>query len=212
VKLYPLVLLLPLALARCWRAIAWGVVSAVLIVLAQTDLGRDWTPWVQFADFYSRVYPGEIAFRNSSFHSVAYNTLRFLFDRPTGTQLALVQLASGAFSLAMVGWLLLRALARERIGGPASERLFANAADALAFSLLISPSVWEHHFVFALPLVILAFATRWRESPVALAVCAFLILGMPTFDLFPLSYHRGVGLLGLLVVTRPSGPIRSDRP
>jgi hypothetical protein len=30
------------------------------------------------------------------------------------------------------------------------------------------------------------------------AVSVFLILGMPTFDLFPLSYHRAAGLLGLL--------------
>jgi hypothetical protein len=210
VKLYPLVLLLPLALGRCWRAIAWCAVGAVLIVLAQTDLGRDWTPWAQFAEFYSRVYPGEIAFRNSSFHSVAFNTLRFLFGRPTGGLLALVQYASGAFSLAMIAWLLSRALARERAGGAATDRLLANAADALAFSLLISPSVWEHHFVFALPLVILAFATRWRERPVAVAVCAFLILGMPTFDLFPLSYHRGAGLLWLLTVTRPERLSRAE--
>ncbi|HEY8156257.1 MAG TPA: glycosyltransferase 87 family protein [Myxococcota bacterium] len=203
VKLYPLVLLLPLGLARCWRAIAWTAAACLLIVLAQTDLGRDWTPWRQFADFYSRAYPGEIAFRNSSFHSVAFNTLRFLFDLPPGSLRAPVRLAASAFSLAMALWLLLRTLARERAGGPAPDRLLANAADALAFSLLISQSVWEHHFLFALPLVILAIATRWQQRPLAVAVSVFLILGMPTFDLFPLSYHRAAGLLWLLAVTRP---------
>ena len=206
VKLYPLVLLLPLALARCWRAVAWSAAGCALVVLAQTDLGRDWTPWLQFADFYSRVYPGEMAFRNSGFHSVLFNTLRFLFDLPPGSLRAPVRLAASAFSLAMALWLLLRTLARERAGGPAPDRLLTNAADALAFSLLISQSVWEHHFVFALPLVILAVATRWRERPLAVAVCVFLMLGMPTFDLFPLSYHRAAGLIGLLVVTRPSRP------
>ena len=109
----------------------------------------------------------------------------------------------------MALWLLLRSLARERAGGPAHGRLLANAADALAFSLLISQSVWEHHFLFALPLVILAVATRWRERPLAVAVSVFLVLGMPTFDLFPLSYHRAAGLIGLLVVTRPEPRLRS---
>lgn len=203
VKLYPLVLMLPLALARCWRAIAWTAAGGALIVLVQTDFGRDFTLWRQFADFYARVYPGEIAFRNNSFHSLVYNTVRFLFARPTAGLLATVQLASSAFSLAMGVWLLLRTLARERAGGAASDRLLANSADALAFSLLISQSVWEHHFLLALPLVILAIATKWRERPLAVAVCVFLMLGMPTFDLFPLSYHRAAGLLGLLAVTRP---------
>jgi hypothetical protein len=203
VKLYPFVLLLPLAFARCWRAVAWTAAGFVLIVLVQTDLGRDWTVWRQFADFYSRVYPGEIAFRNNSFHSIAYNTLRFLVARPTAGLLALVQLASSVFALAMALWLLLRTLARERAGGSAEGRLLASAADALAFSLLISQSVWEHHFLLALPLVILAVATRWRERPVLVGACVFLVLGMPTFDLYPLSYHRAAGLIGLLVVTRP---------
>src|SRR5262245_65534 len=205
VKLYPLVMLLPLALARCWRAIAWSLAGGALIVLFQTDFGRDWTVWRQFAHFYSRVYPGEIAFRNSSFHSVAYNTLRFLWVRPSAGLLPLVQLASSAFGLAMGLWLLLRSIARERSGAAEPDRLLANAADALAFSLLISQSVWEHHFLFALPLVILAVATRWRERPLAVAISAFLVLGMPTFDLYPLSYHRLAGLIGLLVVTRPAG-------
>jgi hypothetical protein len=44
-----------------------------------------------------------------------------------------------------------------------------------------------------LPLVILAVATRWRERPLAVAISAFLVLGMPTFDLYPLSYHRAAG-------------------
>ena len=203
-KIYPLVVLLPLLLARCWRAIAWTLAGGALIVWLQTDFGRDWTVWRQFLDFYGRVYPGEIAFRNSSFHSIAYNTLRFLWVRPSGGLLALVQLASSVFGLAMGLWLLLRTLARERSGAAGPDRLLANGADALAFSLLMSQSVWEHHFLFALPLVIVAVAMKWRERPLAVAISAFLVLGMPTFDLYPLSYHRLAGLIGLLAVTRPA--------
>jgi hypothetical protein len=120
--------------------------------------------------------------------------------------------AASAFSLAMAAWLCLRCAARERSarepGGPEAEpRLLANGADALALSLLISQSVWEHHFLLALPLVIQAVATRGRERPGAIAAATFLMLGMPTFDLFPLAHHRAAGLLWLLVLSRP----RADR-
>jgi hypothetical protein len=210
VKLYPLVVLLPLLFARCWRAIAWTFAGAALILWFQTDFGRDWTIWRQFLDFYGRVYPGEVAFRNSSFHSLAYNTLRFLWVRPSGDLLALVRILSSVFSLAMGLWLLLRTVARERAAAPGPDRLLTNGADALAFSLLISQSVWEHHFVLALPLVILAAATRWRERPLAVAIPAFLVLGMPTFDLFPISYHRAAGLIALLVLTHPPRAARAS--
>ena len=131
-KLYPLVLLLPLALARCGRAVGWTAVGFAAIVLAQTELGRDWTPWLQFADFYSRVYPGEVAIRNSSFHAIAFNTLHLLFDLPPASLRAPVRFAATLFSLAMGLWLLLRGLARQRIGGDA----LIWTRRPLAFSLL----------------------------------------------------------------------------
>jgi hypothetical protein len=88
--------------------------------------------------------------------------------------------------------------------GPAERR---PARAGPAFSLLISQSVWEHHFLLALPVAILAVETRWRERPLAVAVSLFLVLGMPTFDLYPLGYHRLAGLIGLLVLTRPKRPL-----
>ncbi len=213
-KLYPLVLLLPLALARCGRAIAWTGAALAGIALLQTDLGRDWTLWLQFADYYRGQFPGEIAFRNNGFHSLAFNTLRFATGAAPAELRAPLRAASGAFALAVAVWLGLRCLARERRGlgtdaaapgsaPPAELRLCANGADALACSLLISQSVWEHHFVFALPLMLLGAAWRGRERPGALALAGLLVFGLPTFDLFPLSYHRAAGLLLLLGLTRP---------
>src|SRR5262245_13009579 len=211
-KLYPLVLLAPLAAARRWRAIAWTAVAAAAIALAQTDLGRDSRAWRDFAEFYARVYPGEIAFRNASFHSLAWNAGQLLFGLAPEALRAPVGRAASAVSLAMAAWLGLRIASRERAGrrapatgdGAAAERrLLASSADALAFSLLISQSVWEHHFLFALPLVIEAVATRGRERPAAVAVSAFLLLGMPTFVLFPFGSRRAAGLLALVVLTRP---------
>jgi hypothetical protein len=81
--------------------------------------------------------------------------------------------------------------------------LYGHAVDALALALLVSPTVWEHHYVLALPLVLWAAAKRGRDRPWPVAIGAFLMLAVPTFDLFPLSYHRIVGLVLLLILTSP---------
>lgn len=202
VKLYPLTLLLPLVVSRRWRTavVALGVFAA--IVALQTGFGRDLSLWTSFADFYSRV-GGEVAFRNGSLHSVLFNTLALL-----GRPAAAAPVASAVAKVASAGalaWLALRVLARERErrGGRAEDdaSFLADAADCLALALLVSPSAWEHHFVFALPLVLVAVATRGSERPGTVALGAFLMLGMPTFDLFPFGYHRLAGLLLLLWIT-----------
>jgi hypothetical protein len=206
IKLYPLVLLLPLAADRCGRALSWSAAAFAGIVVLQTDLLRDWTPWIQFAEFYRSVYPGEVAFRNNSFHSLAHNTLRLVFGLSRSDFREELRLVTSAFSLVMAGWLLLRIARRaRRRDRDAAWRLRAGA-DALAFSLLISQSVWEHHYLLALPLVIHAAAGPGRERPVAVAVAAFLAIGLPTVDLFPLSYHRAAGLVWLLSMTAPGRP------
>ena len=75
--------------------------------------------------------------------------------------------------------------------------------DAVALTLLISPLVWENHYVLAVPLALWAVATRWRDRPWQIGIGVFLMFALPTFDVFPLSYHRIVGLLMLLQLTSP---------
>jgi hypothetical protein len=67
----------------------------------------------------------------------------------------------------------------------------------------VSPSVWEHHYVLALPLALWAVALRGRDRPGLVALGIFLMLCMPTFDLYPLSLHRLAGMLMLLGLTPP---------
>jgi hypothetical protein len=223
-KLYPLILLVPLAASGRWRAMLWTFVAVAAIALLQTDLGRDWTVWRWFVDFFFAHFPGEKALRNNSLHSLFFNLLKLCFadrspalwGRVLGTALSLATLAAGV-------WFLQRLWVRERVfragasAGPAGDesardarRFLAHGADALAFALLVSPSVWEHHYVLALPLALWAVATRWRERPGGLALGIFLMLAMPTFDLFPLSYHRLAGMLLLLALTSPGALARSE--
>jgi hypothetical protein len=210
VKLYPAVLVLPLLAARAWRVVVLAGVAFAAVVALQTDGLRDWTLWRQFADFYTRIYPGEFAYRNNSFHSLAWNTLRLVFDAPPQAIRTPIRLASSAVSLAMAAWLCVRIAARARAAraeGDTGARLAADGADAMAFSLLISQSVWEHHYVLAIPLAIRAVALRGADRPLAVFLAVLLALGMPTFDLFPFSYHRVVGLLSLLLLVGPRAAV-----
>ena len=223
-KLYPLILLIPLAASGRWRAMLWTVVAFTAIALLQTDLGRDWTVWRWFVDFFLAHFPGERAFRNNSLHSLFFNTLRLFFaDRSPEVWRRVLGAGLGLATLAAGVWFLQRLWARERAfravasSGRAGDesardarRFLAHGADALAFALLLSPSVWEHHYVLAIPLALWAVAMRWRDRPGALALGIFLMLAMPTFDVFPLSYHRLAGMLLLLALTSPGAVARAD--
>ena len=207
VKLYPLLLALPLALRRRLRALGWSALWLVGIALLLADFGRDLQLWRWYADFMREQFPGEIALRNTSAHAIVYNTTLLLTGAPRAV-VPIATLASAGFGL----WYLARATLRERAlravrgdaaADPADDAraLAAHGADALAFALLVSPSVWEHHYVMALPLALWAVALRGVERPGLVALGIFLMLGMPTFDLFPLSLHRLAGMLLLLALT-----------
>ena len=214
-KLYPLILLVPLAVVRRWQAIAWTLAGFAAIAFVQSDFGRSWTLWEQFLGFASSGVRGEIAFRNNSLHSFFFNAIRFTIGDPRNRYRGEVDVAVALASLALLLWFFVRvfcrareARARIRVLPDASaaatlarSAYLGHAADALAFALLLSPSVWEHHYILALPLAIWAVATRWGERSGAVVLGVFLMLAMPSLDLFPLSYHRIAGMLLLLLLT-----------
>ena len=197
-KLYPLLICLPLLLTGHWQALVWTAAWLAGIGVALAGFGSDFTLWGWYLEFMRQAFPGEIALRNTSAHAVFWNATRLLFGEPRFVGW-LVPAAVAAAS----GWYLARAWLRER--GAAAEgafrRLAVHGSDALAFALLVSPSVWEHHYVLALPLALWAVALRGRERPGLVALGIFLMLCMPTFDLYPLSLHRLAGMLLLLALT-----------
>jgi hypothetical protein len=209
VKLYPLLLLFPLSLCGRGAAAAWTLGAAAGISVLGSDLARDWTLWSQYAALVGSGFPGEVAFRNNGLHSMAFNTARLVFGA-SGAEAPVrwfVRLATLAFGV----WALVRFAQRERArrrGGALGldARCFAaHGADALAFALLASPSVWEHHYVMALPLALVACVARGADRPGLVALGLFLMLAMPTFDLFPFGYHRFAGMLVLLAASSPRG-------
>jgi hypothetical protein len=80
-KLYPLLLGLPLLLTRHWRASLWTAfwLAAVGAGSAAAAGGPIWS-W--YLEFLRQDFPGEIALRNTSAHAVVWNATRLLFGEP----------------------------------------------------------------------------------------------------------------------------------
>lgn len=213
-KLYPFVLAAPWLLARRWAALCALVAGAALLLLLSTAGGRDWSIWAHWLAFF-RAFPVGTRVRDNSLHSLSWNLLlplKRLLDLPDPSYASVVGLLTTILSLAVLGWFIWRVARRQRTdSSPADLRLLHQSLDLWTATLLLSPVVWEHHYLFALPLVLWAFAWhRHRPWPVILA--AALIFWLPTFHLYLLSYHRLAGLLLLFWLTRPLHSDASSAP
>ena len=207
-KLQPAILLLPWGLTQQWRALAGCGAGVLFIALLQTSGGSDWTLWQQFYQFAFQ-FPQGAHYRDNGLHSLVYNTLSLARTLPVRAGLALsIEWVWRALALAAAAWMLWRGWQRESARERLSDafRHGGHAADALALILLAAPLVWEHHYVLAIPLFLYAAAGWGRTHPVPLGSAAVLCFAIPTFDVFPWSYHRLAGLLWLLWRTRsPEG-------
>jgi hypothetical protein len=218
-KLYPLLLALPMLLVRSWKALLGIAAGAAAVFLLQTRLGTDLRVWQQFWAV-AGSFPRSHAFRDNSMQSVVVNLARFSLP-PLGVSEAwTARVASWivtAASLAVLAWFAARFLRREaafhRLASEPGEalagrdlsffRLSGHVADCTALMLLVSPMVWEHHYVLVLPLAVWAVATRGPSRPWAIGLALVLMLAVPTFDVFLFSEHRIAGLLTLVALTPP---------
>ena len=62
---------------------------------------------------------------------------------------------------------------------------------------------WEHHYVLAIPLAVMAIGMYRDTFRFSLWLAVLLIFVFPVTDIFILSLNRIVGLLMLLYLTRP---------
>jgi hypothetical protein len=210
-KLYPAILMVPAALAKEFRFILWTVLCIVAVLLLQVAYSGQPALYGQYLTFM-RDFPGGTAFRDNSTHSLVFNTVRALtgFQGAEGPVLAVTRAIVLVLSAAAVAYFGLRFAARERLGNGEGQpdmavgaRLRAHMMDSIAALMVLSPIVWEHHYVLMIPVAVWAFATVGRNLLPAAAVGAFLMFAVPVFDVYPLSYHRLAGLVLLLACTHP---------
>lgn len=211
-KVYPALLVIPFIAARQWRWLAWCAASQVLILGATSVL----TDPRYYLDFIGQLGSlRETGLRNTAPGVFIANTFRiFGIQRPVLETILSFAMRLGllaAFTVAAVRIVRRRLL--DTGSGPAGIVLGGYALVPIAM-LLVSPSVWEHHYV----LLILSFpivATLLRtpgETGTLLMAWAFVFV-LPVVELYPFSYLPLLAmalLVGLLWVLahRPRG----DRP
>lgn len=215
IKMYPFILMMPWAALRKWRLLIGSAAGLIGIAILQTNLGRDWTLLRYFFD-YLKVVSKPTPYRNNSVNSLVYNFFKVpntLFSTPFDIVPAIVSV----ITLVIAIWFLFRFVRREKIyrnstSGLSFEgqsywnevfRMYGHSMDAVALGLLISPSVYEHHYIVLIPVALWAITIRRLDKPIAVGLAIFLIFCIPTFDLFPLSFHRLIGLLMLVHLTNP---------
>ena len=217
IKLYPVLLLAPLLITRRYRAVLWSFLGMIALFLAGTDLGRNVEPWRQFMGLLG-AFPKGLAIRDNGIYGIVFNSLEEfgkLFGASLTKNAYLIRSLAWAVMAGSVCWFVWRGARRERafrdsegkgrageqVGWANLSRLYGHAFDSMALGLMISPRVWEHHFVLAIPVALWALIARGAEKPWKIGIGWFLMLVVPTFDVYPLSYHRVAGLIVLLTAT-----------
>ncbi|MFH0922025.1 MAG: glycosyltransferase family 87 protein [Fibrobacterota bacterium] len=214
-KLYPVLILLPWAVLRRTRALAFAALGGVAILAVQTHGFTDWTLYGQFFSFFLHDYPQYTHYRNNCFYSLAANTFTMIRYHVVGMDGQTWRIFSGTFSSAAVllciAWFAWRGL-RRRLSFLSAlhygqDRATANEEherrwllDMLPLMLLVSPTVWPHHFVLVMPFALQALYDAKQKSPMLIGLFVGLVFLLPVFDFYPFSYHRLAGLIGLCLV------------
>lgn len=205
-KLYPALLVLPLIRRRNYRALLGVALGGLVLVVVSLSYPGGVQHWAQFITSL-RSMDGGTLLRDNSIHSLVYNTVDRLVpfvQRPE----AVASVVGAAASLTVLAALCVLVLVpgiRFRTDG-VGLRIESLTVVAM---LLLSPMVWAHHYILVVPALIYALATVSPKRYTVVGISALLMLLIPTFDLYPLSYHRLAGLLllgGVLLFDAPPAP------
>jgi glycosyl transferase family 87 len=202
-KASPIVLVLPFLIDRNWKWLLWFVVSALLITLF-TVAFYGISPYFDFINNFLFISaPHTLSLHDSSFDSAIGVTLSY-FRASFSLVRVLVILAKGTTAIVTI-FLCIRSQGFF-VGDNGKGRLLNSIVPLFVGMTLLSPLVWEHHAMFlTLPFLLLL---KKLESPTEWTLYGFVYLFVfltPTFDYFPWSYGRLVGmliLLALLWITR----------
>jgi hypothetical protein len=219
-KSSPLILLPAFVLGLGFRWSAWFVAAMTAIFVVTVRL-NGLGPYADFAYNLGHIYEANgLAFRDSSFDSFVH-----ALAGPTGLsawfQVALILAAKVALIAVCV-----------RIGvGWGRTRPFAGAARTastrprplthqllpplLILMMMLSPLVWEHHPVFvALPFLLMLQLLETPAEWTWFGAAYLLEFLLPTFDFFPWSYGRLLGVViwaGLAWRFAQGGRLPSER-
>jgi hypothetical protein len=208
IKIYPVIFLFPWFVQRKFVAVAAALIAVAGWLFLQTSFFTDWFQWKCYLNFWGN-FPHGWYFRDNSFHSLMLNTMkevgRRLIDISPENVMFFSKVSAYILSISALIFFTTRILKREyaylKSGLNEFSRRTGHFCDTLLLMMFVSPLVWEHHLIFAIPVAIWAIFTTQKHSSLAL-IATLIIFLPPTFDVYPFSYHRLAGLL-ILAFTIP---------
>ncbi len=199
IKLYPITQAIAWLISKKWKAIISLIIAFLVLFLLETRLMTDMTLWEGFLKYLMTVEKG-FALRNNSVYSLSSNLSRLLLRSSAANIQIGTTLTYGIITAVLLFWIFARMYNRKKLSS-SDELLYRNMIDALYLMFFISPSVWDHHFVSAIPLVLWGLSKNVQGNWKLVVVSTVLIFFAPTFDVFFFSYVRLVGLILLLYST-----------
>lgn len=204
IKITPVLLVLPFLLIKDWKWLRWFVINMggiVLFTSLMNDIGYYFDLY-----FFKNIKTvmnasGTIAFRDSSVESflrAAFYNLNLNLDVAKGIAYIL---KIGLLLLTL--WILKKCIKRRIFfqGEKRQEVIYNGYVVLIVLMTMISPIVWVHHLVFLIfPFLIFLRRLKSVDEYFFFAVSYFLIFLMPTFNFFPFSYLRLLGVVFCFVL------------
>ncbi|MBN2737022.1 MAG: DUF2029 domain-containing protein [Spirochaetales bacterium] len=189
-KIFPIIFLIPLFFKKKWQGLISLIFFLMISFIMPLVLSLPGSYMNEFLKSFE-IFPQGKTFRDNSIHSLCQNFFPFL----TGLQFTMI------YRVIFLGIILLfiyRCWSRAKFISSETDELFY-FLETTVFFMLLSPLSWEHHYVFITPLLIFGIvgATDLKTS-ITFIASTILCLFIPTFDVFPFSYHRISGLLLIL--------------
>lgn len=212
IKTSPLVLAGAFLFARDLRWLV-GFAAGAAGVVAFTSYVNGFGHYAEYLANVSNLYAANgVEYRENSIDSL-FRASALLFGRSEDSVRIPIALARGAVFL-FLAWVWLQAVRNRSFsrGKLGREAIALDSYPVLLFLLMaISPLVWEHHPVLIVPTFLVLLVKLDDPVDCVLWLLAwFLVYAVPTFDLYPLSFHLllGEGLTAWLltrVVRRGTG-------
>lgn len=201
-KIYPLIFSLPWVIHKKYKPIFSAILIGGIIILIQTMALGGFNLYFQFFDYLEDPEKG-IALRNNSLISLSFNISKFIASfLSTVNRELLTTIIFTTLTFTSISFIGVRFYQRRKLGLRQDSLFIADSIDTIALMLLLSPSVWDHHFVTTIPMAIYALGNH-KNKIILASLGALLIYFIPTFDVFFFSYYRLAGLILLLLAIQP---------
>jgi hypothetical protein len=197
IKTSPLLLVLPFIVNRDWKWLSSYAFTIGSVVLA-TSYINGFTPYLDYFTNITYIYRANgISYRDNSIDSLFRATV-FLMGAKPGIANAMIFIVRSM--IAFLGLLLCYFVVKYRVFDDSTSVIIARVYNAYPILLLLmvtlSPLLWEHHPVlFVLSILVMLKIIQGKTEMMLFLVAYFFIFLLPTFDLYPFSYHILLGIM-----------------